>query len=108
VNDEMSELENFLSNAASILNIGGRVVVVTFHSLEDRIAKEYFVKNTSKKVAKSKYAHLSPNKKGEEEDGSIYRLIHKKPLTPTDAEVKRNIRSRSAKLRAAVKIAEAS
>ena len=108
VNDEMEEIEDFLSQAASMLNIGGRIVIVTFHSLEDKIAKEYFTKNSAKKVAQSKYAHLSPSHVVKPEESMIYRIVHKKPLIPTDAEVRRNPRSRSAKLRSAIKISEAS
>ena len=104
VNDEMKEIETFLSDAASMLNIGGRIVIVTFHSLEDKIAKEYFTKNSAKKVAKSKYAHLSPTHIDIPGETSIYRILHKKPLVPTDAEVRRNPRCRSAKLRSAIKI----
>lgn len=108
VNDEMDEIENFLSHAASMLTIGGRIVIVTFHSLEDRIAKEYFSKHSAKKVAKSKYAHLSPLHSGAIDDSSIYKILHKKPLVTSDAEIRRNPRSRSAKLRSAIKISEVS
>ena len=108
VNDEMEEIENFLSHAASMLTIGGRIVIVTFHSLEDKIAKEYFTKHSAKKVAKSKYAHLSLLPSEETEDSSIYKILHRKPLITSDAEIRRNPRSRSAKLRSAIKISEAS
>ncbi len=106
VNDEMEEIETFLSKASSMLTLGGRLVIVTFHSLEDKIAKEYLTKNSSKKVAKSKYAHLSPSHVASKEEISIYKILHRKPLVPTDAEVRRNPRCRSAKLRSAIKIAE--
>ena len=108
VNDEMEEIENFLSHAASMLTIGGRIVIVTFHSLEDKIAKEYFTKHSAKKVAKSKYAHLSLLPPEETEDSSIYKILHRKPLVTSDAEIRLNPRSRSAKLRSAIKIAEVS
>jgi len=107
VNDEMEEIERFLSHAASMLTIGGRIVVVTFHSLEDKIAKEYFSSHSAKKVAKSKYAHLSPLHSKTTEDSSIYKILHKKPIITSDAEIRRNPRSRSAKLRSAIKIVEA-
>jgi 16S rRNA (cytosine1402-N4)-methyltransferase len=106
VNDEMDEIESFLRQAASMLTIGGRIVIVTFHSLEDRIAKEYFANHSAKKVAKSKYAHLSPLHSKETDDTSIYKILHKKPLVTSDAEIRRNPRSRSAKLRSAIKISE--
>jgi 16S rRNA (cytosine1402-N4)-methyltransferase len=108
VNDEMEEIEAFLAKASSMLNIGGRLVIVTFHSLEDKIAKEYLTKNSAKKVAKSKYAHLSPSHVAVSENFSVYKLLDKKPLVPTNLEVRQNPRSRSAKLRSAIKIAEAS
>jgi 16S rRNA (cytosine1402-N4)-methyltransferase len=108
VNDEMTEIEIFLSRASSMLKIGGRIVIVTFHSLEDKIAKEYFAKNSAKKVAKSKYAHLSPSHVVVTEEAVIYRILHRKPLITSDAEIRVNPRSRSAKLRSAIKIAEAS
>lgn len=106
VNDEIEEIEGFLANASSLLTIGGKIVIVTFHSLEDKIAKDYLTKNSAKKTAKSKYAHLSPSHVIKPEDSSIYQLLHKKPLVPTDDEVRCNPRSRSAKLRSAIKIAE--
>ena len=102
VNDELEEIENFLDKAASMLTIGGRIVVVTVHSLEDKIIKEYFKDNVAKKVARSKYAKVP------EDEMLTYKLLYKKPLTPSDREVKANPRSRSAKLRAAIKIKEAS
>jgi 16S rRNA (cytosine1402-N4)-methyltransferase len=98
VNGELDALERFLEKSSSILLEGGRIVVVTFHSLEDRIVKQYFTKNTAKKVARSKYSKLP------EDTGATYQLLHKKPLVPSDGEVRINPRSRSAKLRAAIKI----
>jgi 16S rRNA (cytosine1402-N4)-methyltransferase len=100
VNDEIQQLESFLLRAESILAIGGRLVVVTFHSLEDKIVKEYFIDNTPKKIAQSKYA------KNIAESSAIYKLLNKKPISTSDAEIAINPRSRSAKLRAAVKIRE--
>ncbi len=86
VNDELGEIRSLLrqviSPAASLLKPGGRLVLISFHSLEDRLVKDAF------KAAK--------------DDGS-FEVLTKKPVTATDAEMKRNPRSRSAKLRAAEK-----
>jgi len=100
VNDELESLSRFLDKALSLLKIGGRLVVVTFHSLEDKIVKDYFNKHIAKRVARSKYS------KEPENDFDKYRLLYKKPLIPTMEEVNSNPRARSAKLRAAVKIRE--
>lgn len=97
VNQELESLITFMDNALSLLKVGGRLVVVTFHSLEDRIVKNYFAKHISKRVARSKYAPIPEN-------NDNYRLLYKKPLTPSDEELKSNPRARSAKLRAAVKL----
>ncbi len=100
VNDEMGALERFLDQSEHLLKDGGRLVVVTFHSLEDRIVKKYLQDKTEKPVARSKYAKDVPAY------GAPYKLLNKKALKPSDAEVKRNPRSRSAKLRAAIKVGE--
>jgi 16S rRNA (cytosine1402-N4)-methyltransferase len=99
VNGELEALERFLEKASQLLSTNGRIVVVTFHSLEDRIVKRYFTENTAKKVARSKYSR-------EPEDlSATYKLLYKKPLITSNEEIRRNPRSRSAKLRAAIKIA---
>ena len=100
VNEELDSLSRFLDKALSLLKIGGRLVIVTFHSLEDRIVKNYFKQFISKRVACSKYSKepLAPN--------DNYKLLYKNPLIPTEKEVRENPRARSAKLRAAVKIKE--
>lgn len=102
VNEELDSLSRFLDKALSLLKVGGRIVIVTFHSLEDRIVKNYFKQFISKRVARSKYSKepLNPNDK--------YQLLYKKPLVPTREEVRANPRSRSAKLRAAIRIGEVS
>ncbi|ADW22060.1 16S rRNA (cytosine(1402)-N(4))-methyltransferase RsmH [Thermus scotoductus] len=78
VNDELGALEEFLRQAEEVLAPGGRLLVITFHSLEDRVVKR-FLKESSLKV------------------------LTKKPITPSPEEVAKNPRSRSAKLRAAEK-----
>lgn len=96
VNDEMGALERFLTQVEDSLNDGGRLVIVTFHSLEDRIVKRYLQERTEKRVARSKYAApLQSN--------APFKLLFKKALSPTDAEVRQNPRSRSGKIRAAVR-----
>ena len=80
VNQELENLERGLQGAAEITEPEGRIVIISFHSLEDRIAKDFFKKQTNLEV------------------------ITKKPITPSAAEIKQNPRARSAKLRAAKKI----
>jgi 16S rRNA (cytosine1402-N4)-methyltransferase len=80
VNAELDDLDRFLVEAAGRLGAGGRLVVITFHSLEDRI-----VKHTFRRLGTG--------------DGSPLRVATRKPVLPSDAEVERNPRARSAKLR---------
>ncbi|AFB31553.1 MULTISPECIES: 16S rRNA (cytosine(1402)-N(4))-methyltransferase RsmH [spotted fever group] len=102
VNDELGELEQFLVNVKNILKKDGRLVVVSFHSLEDRIVKNFFKENSEKPVVRSKYAKddmtIDPNK--------WLKIITNKALASSDKEVGLNIRARSAKLRAAKAIYE--
>lgn len=81
VNDELSVLKESLNSWWEHLSPGGRLAVITFHSLEDRIVKQWMVNQTEEK-----------------------RVITKKPITPSDEELKSNPRSRSAKLRIIEKI----
>lgn len=89
VNDELGELEKGIVAAIDCLRIGGRIAVIAFHSLEDRIVKQAFKK-------------LDVKKKKQE---GMLKLITPKPLVPTPEEVKKNPRSRSAKLRIAERVA---
>lgn len=93
VNHELDILEDSLKDALSILNVGGRICVITFHSLEDRIVKNVF----------KEYTEIDPKVKGlpniPDEYLPNYRLINKNVIIPTDLEVEKNNRSRSAKLR---------
>ncbi|CAK6518612.1 16S rRNA (cytosine(1402)-N(4))-methyltransferase RsmH [Rickettsia helvetica] len=102
INDELGELERFLANVKNILKKDGRLVVVSFHSLEDRIVKNFFKENSEKPIARSKYAKddmaIDPNK--------WLKIITNKALASSDKEVGLNIRARSAKLRAAKAIYE--
>lgn len=97
VNNELNELQNGLCSAASRLISGGRMVVVDFHSLEDRIVKNYFKENGGKKIRISKYAtDLAEN------SNSMFSEVSK-VLTPAAEELAQNPRARSAKLRFAVR-----
>lgn len=97
VNDELGELERALEASIEILKPGGRLVVVTFHSLEDRIVKNFLRDHTDKIEAKNKYADkvASPTQP--------FRLLTRKAVLASDEEAKVNSRARSAKLRAAVR-----
>lgn len=92
VNDELGELERGLEAAIEHVGPGGRMAVISFHSLEDRIAKTIFRKN-----------EWRPTKRGQESSGTL-KILTKKPAIPTDEEVRANARSRSAKLRIAEKL----
>lgn len=100
VNDEMGALERFLENAQYLLKDGGKLVIITFHSLEDRIVKRYIKERTEKRVARSKYDTK------EIVSSAPYKLIMQKALKPTNAEISTNYRARSAKLRAVMKTGE--
>ena len=93
VNDELSEIEKALNDAISMLNSGGRICVISFHSLEDRITKQIF----------KKYSEVNPLVKGlpniPAEYKPLIKLINKKPILPSDRELTENSRSKSAKLR---------
>lgn len=86
VNNELGVIEQGIGAAWNLLACGGRIAVITFHSIEDRVVKRLF-------------ANLAKNKEGA-------RLIYKKPLIPRAAEIKQNPASRSAKLRAIEKICQ--
>ena len=94
VNNELSELENGLNAATSRLLPDGRLVVVSFHSLEDRIVKNFFKENSGANVHVSKYAKKLPDI-----DENIIFAETSKAITASKEEIEINIRSRSAKLR---------
>tara|TARA_Y100001936_G_scaffold249138_1_gene298667 strand:- start:575 stop:1567 length:993 start_codon:yes stop_codon:yes gene_type:complete len=104
VNDELGELERALEASIDLLNENGRLVVVTFHSLEDGIVKSFLTKNALPKRKQNKYAEYSHH--DEEQDDptdKFFKVIQKKPLSASDKEQKSNPRSRSAKLRYATR-----
>lgn len=93
VNDELGVLERMLDECLDLLKEGGRMSVITFHSLEDRIVKEAFLKrSTPPKLPK----HVPLTK---DQLQTEYSLITKKPMVPADEEIMQNPRARSAKLR---------
>ena len=92
VNKEISELINGLVEATKILKKDGILVVVTFHSLEDKIVK-YFFKSLSEKKSISRYFPKIS------QPDTLFDMVQKKPITPSSKELQENISSRSAKLR---------
>ncbi len=98
VNDELETLKVFLTKSVDLLIKGGRIVVLSYHSLEDRIVKEAFKYEELDCICPKDY----PVCKCEKE--SRLKIITKKPVVPSDDEIKNNFRARSAKLRAAERI----
>lgn len=96
VNDELGELSRGLTGAANRLQKNGRLAVVDFHSLEDRIVKTFFKENGGRRVRVSKYAPELV------QDEHLFAEVSK-VIVPTAEECKRNPRARSAKLRFAVR-----
>ena len=95
VNDEMEALQEFFLASLQLLKPGGRLVVITYHSLEDRLCKNFMKSgNFEGKVEKDFYGNIS----------SPFKIVNKKVIIPGDEEIKANNRSRSAKLRIAEKI----
>ncbi len=90
VNDELENLKKVLPQAISVLSSGGRMAIISFHSLEDRIVKKFL-----KEMEKIAFANASAGK---------VKILTKKPIIASDEEIKLNSRSRSAKLRAFIKI----
>jgi 16S rRNA (cytosine1402-N4)-methyltransferase len=97
LNEELDELARGLSAAERLLRAGGRLAVVTFHSLEDRIAKRFLASRSAPPPRASR--HL-PEARAENIAPS-FRLLNRRPLEPNRAEIARNPRARSARLRAA-------
>jgi len=83
VNRELEDLQALMQSAPALLRTGGRLAIISFHSLEDRIVKDAVREGASQ---------------------GLYRVLTKKPVTAQPEEIERNPRSRSAKLRAAEKI----
>jgi 16S rRNA (cytosine1402-N4)-methyltransferase len=96
VNEELAEIEAALGQAASLLSPGGRLVVVSFHSLEDRIVKRFMIEAAGRAPAPSR--HDPRGLMARETAG--YRLLAARALRPGEAEIAANPRARSARLRA--------
>jgi 16S rRNA (cytosine1402-N4)-methyltransferase len=92
VNDELGVLKALLAQLTDIIKPGGRVAIITFHSLEDRMVKQYFKEGGFDEEADPIYGRKMK---------SPWRLVHKKPIEAGAEELKRNPRARSAKLRVA-------
>ena len=95
VNDELGELVSALHAAEAVLAPGGRLVVVTFHSLEDRIVKQFLTERSGRAPAGSRHAPVV------EVAQPTFSLVSRGPVAASEAEMRTNPRSRSAKLRAA-------
>jgi len=98
VNDELGELAHALEAATRVLKPQGRLAVVSFHSLEDRIVKR-FLAERARTVHASRHAPDGPAAK------PVYRLVGAHPVVPSEIEIANNPRARSAKLRAAERLA---
>ncbi|WP_407268081.1 16S rRNA (cytosine(1402)-N(4))-methyltransferase RsmH [Radiobacillus sp. PE A8.2] len=98
VNDELNAFYDVLHQAAELVSVGGRISIITFHSLEDRLCKQAF----------KKWSTIPPLPKNipviPEESKPPFKLINRKPILPNEQEIEANRRSRSAKLRIAEKI----
>ncbi len=95
VNDEINSIRTFLEESAEVLPVGGKLVVISYHSLEDRVVKNFLkFGNFEGKPEKDFYGNiLKP-----------FKMLTRKPILPTPEEIQLNPKSRSAKLRVAVKI----
>ncbi|MCB0117621.1 MAG: 16S rRNA (cytosine(1402)-N(4))-methyltransferase RsmH [Anaerolineales bacterium] len=98
VNEELAAVEITLPQAVAALKSGGRCAVISFHSLEDRIVKDYF-REQSKDLVNPPYERIY-----EVERKAVVKLVNKKPILPTEEEMRENPRARSAKLRVVEKL----
>jgi len=100
VNQELEGLEDFIQEAVDLMEADGRLVVISYHSLEDRI-----VKNTLRDAARGEIDPVTGRSRSESQ---LIEVMTRKPVRPSEAEVEANPRSRSARLRAARKLPEVS
>lgn len=100
INGELEALKTALCESVELLNEGGRLVVISYHSLEDRIVKQFFVREEKDCICPAKFPKCICDKK------QRLKIITKKPITPSATEVSENRQSRSAKLRAAERVKE--
>ncbi len=97
VNNEVQELQTILNDSINLLKTGGRLVVITFHSLEDRIVKNFIKEKSDLNTEKlNKY-------KSNTQQHFVFKVLTKKPIMVSDQEVEKNVRSRSAKLRGVIR-----
>ncbi len=96
VNDELGALKELLEQLPSVLCKHGRVAFITFHSLEDRLVKQFLRAGTWEQENENPFAIGAKEK--------VFQLVHKKPIEPKQEELKNNPRSRSAKLRVAERL----
>ncbi len=99
VNDELGELRRGLEAAERVLSPGGRLVVVSFHSLEDGLVKDFMLDRSGNKPRASRHMPVGGAMEGE----AAFRLLSKKAIQPSEEEIRRNPRARSARLRVAVR-----
>jgi 16S rRNA (cytosine1402-N4)-methyltransferase len=93
VNDELGALQDLLKQSAEVLKPGGRLVMISYHSLEDRLVKNF--------IQTGNFEGESTTDIYGNKEGTVFKPITKKPIIPTDEEIKENPRARSAKLRIA-------
>lgn len=96
VNNELYEIETILKDSIDLLKSNGKFIVVSFHSLEDRLIKDFFKENSELSLSKI-------NKYKDENVKTIFKSLTKKPVDVSNEEAKTNYRSRSAKLRGVMK-----
>ena len=101
VNEELSDIEAALAQAASMLSPGGRLVVVSFHSLEDRIVKRFMADAAGRTPGASRHAPASMQPTAKPR----FKLLTGSPVTASEVEARANPRARSAKLRAIERLA---
>ena len=98
MNDELASIEEVLPQAVAALKPGGRLAVISFHSLEDRIVKDFF-REQSRDLVNPPYERIYAV-----ERKATLKEVNRKPIVPSEAEIQNNPRARSAKLRIAEKI----
>jgi 16S rRNA (cytosine1402-N4)-methyltransferase len=96
VNDELGALKDMLQQVPAVLKPGGRAAIITFHSIEDRVVKNFFRQGSFDEMPGNPFMPVVKEE--------VFTIITKKPITASEEEMKRNTRSRSAKLRIAEKI----
>lgn len=96
VNDELGALKEMLQQIPSLLKPGGRVAIITFHSLEDRLIKNFFRRGSFDEPEENPFINT--------ETVNELMIVNRKPILPSEKELKQNPRSRSAKLRVAEKV----